>query len=394
MVENQKYGDLLFETTKNREAYAEESLIYYDIIIQSVINNPEKSNELIKSFYSKFATSNDTVTFYIIEAELNNYFKLFNYKKTLEISKKLLADFSAFYDSTEYADIKEGIVIDSLLQNEIPTSIAKIEDCFINIKKDIAGKNQLPVTGENDTTVNFIFDTGATVNVVTQTTAKKLNLKMIPNSSIKVFGGTGVANESSLAIADKIFIGNIEIRNAIFVVFADSLFSFYSGQYQINGIVGFPIFNLFEEIALTDSTAFIPKDVVKKNIEPNLFTFGPTCIISLDYKNQKFPFFFDTGFSTTYFYKNFYDIDSINFCKLEDTHVTIQGIGGYKTMKAKTIPEVDFICADKKFRFTDALIQLEYNPQNEKMNGNLGKDFMNQYEKRILSFKNAYIYFE
>src|SRR5450759_4196910 len=45
-VIHDKYGDLYEELTVNRGKYNEESLLFYDIILNSVINKPALSNDL------------------------------------------------------------------------------------------------------------------------------------------------------------------------------------------------------------------------------------------------------------------------------------------------------------------------------------------------------------
>ena len=392
LLENKNYSDLLYEITENKEAYDEDKLLYYEIVLQSVLNNPKKSNQLIRLFYEKYNIYSDTVGYNITEIEYNNFYKLADYKNRFKISKKLSEKYKPFYDSVEYAELIDN-KIDSLLGKEAPISMTMNSDCKLNIKIDIARNNVLPVKGSNDTIVDFIFDTGASVNVVSQETAKKINLRFILNSEVNIIGANGDAIKAKIAIADKIYIGDIEFKNVNFVVFADSTLTFSKG-YKMRGIIGFPVFNLFEEIVLTDSTIFIPQKSTKKEIEPNFFTYGSVCIISLKYGNKKIPFLFDTGFNTSYFYKNFYNLDSLNFNKLDVLNLTIRGLDGFKTMKGIIIPEIEFECANKKFQFKDAIIQLEYNHSHKKLNGNIGRDFIRQYEKRIINFKYSYICFE
>lgn len=59
-VIHDKYGDLYEELTVNRGKYNEESLLFYDIILNSVINKPALSNDLILKFRKQFTSANDT----------------------------------------------------------------------------------------------------------------------------------------------------------------------------------------------------------------------------------------------------------------------------------------------------------------------------------------------
>jgi hypothetical protein len=393
-VKQDKYSDLYTELSDGRTNYKEESLLFYDIIIKSVLNKPEESNQLINKFRKEFSGTDDTVNYYITHSEYNNYLKLCNYKKLKEIGSVLIDKYKYFIDSSDYIELKDDNIRYSYLLNEEVITLNKKSDTKLKVIKDLAGYTLLTVKGSNDSTVNFIFDTGANVNAITGSSAKKLNLRIIPNSKIYVMGATGARNEARIGMAEKITIGNIEIQNAEFVVFADSLFTFAGGRYVINGAIGFPIFSRFEEITYTDSTIFIPKTPTLKAGEPNMFIKSDDYILSVGYKNKKYPFFFDTGNDKTYFEKNFYTIDSSFFKTFNDTIFSFSGIGGGIHVRAKQADEITVTFSGKNFTLVKPFIEMEYQPMSRNLYGSIGKDFMNLYGKRIMSFKEARIEFE
>ena len=150
----------------------------------------------------------------------------------------------------------------------------------------------------------------------------------------------------------------------------------------------------FESILFTDSLIYIPKNpIVKANI-PNLFIKGDDYIIDVAYKNKKLPFFFDTGNSNTSFYKNMYDIDSMNFKVLKDTVFSYASVGGTITQKAKLLPRIKLDCGSKSFVLDNTYIALKKNILNPDLYGSIGKDFVNQYKSILMCFKYAYIDFE
>jgi hypothetical protein len=264
----------------------------------------------------------------LIQTEYYNYLKLLNYKKLKELSKSLIDNYERFIDPSAFVELKDDNVAYAFLENELPTMVIKNTDTEIKVLKDLAGYNLLRVKAKNDSIVDMIFDTGANVNVVSESTAKKMNLRIIPNAVVYVMGATGARNASKIAFADQGFIENIEFRNAEFIVFADSLLTFANGLYKINGVIGFPIIMRFESIRFTDSLIYIPENPVAKTDIPNLFIKGDDYIIDVAYKNKKLPFFFDTGNSNTSFYKNMYDVDSVNFKTLQDTVFSYSSVTG------------------------------------------------------------------
>ncbi len=394
LVDSKKFGELYTELSANRNTYNDKTLIYYDLILKSVLNQPEESSALIQKFREQFNKFSDTVNYNLVQTEYYNNQKLLNYKKLKELSKNLIENYKRFIDSSDFVELKDDNVAFGFLENELPTTVIKNTDTKIKVIKDLAGYNLLRVKSKNDSIVNMVFDTGANVNVVSESTAKKLNLRILPKAVVYVMGSTGTRNASKIAIADQGFIENIEFKNAEFIVFPDSLLTFANGRYKILGVIGFPIIMRFESIRFTDSLIYIPKNPSAKTNIPNLFIKGDDYIIDVAYKNRKLPFFFDTGNTNTSFYKNMYVMDSMNFKALKDTVFSHSGAGGTITEKAKLLPEIKLDCGSKSFVLNNTYIALEKNILNPDLYGNIGKDFINQYKSITMCFKYAYIDFE
>lgn len=390
-VMHDRYGDLYEELTFNRAKYKEGSLLFYDIILSSVTNKPALSNQLIGKFRKRLTSENDTVNYYLTQTEYNNYVKLCDYRKLYEIGGTLIGKYQAFADSSDYIELKDDQVRYSILKDEKPIELNKLADTKITIKRDIAGYTLLPLKSSNDSTVDFIFDTGANVNAIIESAARKLNLRIIPNSTIHVMGATGARSEAHIGIADKITLNNMEMHNVEFVIFDDRLFTFAGGRYIINGTVGFPIFSRFEEITYTDSTLFVPKTPSLMAGEPNMFIKLDDYILSVGYKGRKYSFFFDTGNMNTFFMSEFYKADPAAFVPLKDTTLTYAGVGGSSQIKAKRPAEVILNFAGKDFRLIKPFVETESEHRNKFLYGSIGKDFMGKYKTRIMSFREARI---
>jgi hypothetical protein len=393
-VMHDKYSDLYEELTANRGKYDEASLLFYDIILNSVINKPALSNDLIEKFRKEYTTLNDTVNYYLFQTEYNNYVKLCDYRNLKRIGGTLIGKYQAYADSSDYIELKDDYIRYSILENEKPIILTKLADTRVTVKKDLAGYTLLSVKSDNDSTVDLIFDTGANVNAIIESAAGKMNIREIPNSTIHVMGATGERNKAHIGIAEKITLGNIEMHNVEFVIFPDSLFTFAGGRYVINGTIGFPVFSRFEEITYTDSTIFVPKMPSLKPGEPNLFVKLDDYILSAGYKGKKYPFFFDTGNMNSYFMSEFYKIDTATFKPLKDTTLTYSGVGGSTRIKAKQPDEVILNFAGKDFRLIKPFVEFTSEHRNIFLYGSIGKDFMGMYKTRIMSFREARIEFE
>ena len=225
LVDSNKFGELYTELSANRNIYKDKTLIYYDLILKSVLNQPEESNVLIQKFREQFSKFSDTVNYNLVQTEYYNNQKLLNYKKLKELSENLINNYKRFIDSSDFVELKDDNVAFGFLENELSTTVIKNTDTKIKVIKDLAGYNLLRVKSKNDSIVNMVFDTGANVNVVSESTAKKLNLRILPKAVVYVMGSTGIRNASKIAIADQGFIEKIGFTNAEFIVFPDSLLS-------------------------------------------------------------------------------------------------------------------------------------------------------------------------
>jgi hypothetical protein len=393
-VMHDKYSDLYEELTINRGKYNEASLLFYDIILNSVTNKPVLSNQLIEKFRKQFTSTNDTVNYYLAQTGYDNYVKLCDYRNLKEIGGTLIAKYQAFIDSSDYIELIDDHIRYGILENEKPIELTKFSDTRVKIRKDLAGYTLLSLRSSNDSTVDFIFDTGANVNAIIESAARRLNVRVIPNSTIHVMGATGARSEAHIGIADKITLSNMEMHNVEFVIFADSLFTFAGGRYVINGTVGFPIFSRFEEITYTDSTLFVPKTPTLRPGDPNMFIKLDDYILSVAYKGKKYSFFFDTGNMSSFLMSEFYKIDTAIFKPLKDTVLMYSGIGGSAKIKAKQPAEVILNFAGKDFKLIKPFVEVESEHRNKFLYGSIGKDFMGMYKTRIMSFKEARIELE
>ena len=128
LVESKKFGELYTELSANRNTYNDKTLIYYDLILKSVLNQPEESNALIQKFREQFSKFSDTVNYNLVQTEYYNNQKLLNNKKLKELSKNLIENYKRFIDSSDFVELKDDNVSYGFLENELPTTVIKNTD--------------------------------------------------------------------------------------------------------------------------------------------------------------------------------------------------------------------------------------------------------------------------
>lgn len=108
----------------------------------------------------------------------------------------------------------------------------------------------------NDDEQEAVLDTGANLSVVTASAAKRLGLRMIEGeASVGASGNANVATR--LAMADRLVIAGVELHDVAFLVLDDAALSFpIPGGYQIDAIIGFPVFRALGRIRFDQAGSF------------------------------------------------------------------------------------------------------------------------------------------
>src|SRR5690606_38892242 len=146
-------------------------------------------------------------------------------------------------------DLKNTYALLKSLENTPKQEFEISEDAEFPIKKDKAGLTNLEVTF-GDKKVDFVFDTGANFSVIQKSVAEAMGLQII-QSKFMVNTASGRKVNSDLALAEKLEIGPITLRDVVFLIFEDEDLTFPPIDYEMKGILGFPITRAFEEIRIS-----------------------------------------------------------------------------------------------------------------------------------------------
>lgn len=145
---------------------------------------------------------------------------------------------------------------------------------------------------------DFIFDTGAEGNAVSEEFAKKHQIKIIADS-IETLGVTKLY--SKLGLIDSIQIGNITYKNIPVNILPPSPDDRF---FKINGILGLPFLKAVKEVKIYPSDKFlvIPyEQTLNIGIEPNIVFNNNQLCISTMIKDRNALLNFDTGSIFSYF---------------------------------------------------------------------------------------------
>src|SRR5690554_3911252 len=205
-----------------------------------------------------------------------------------------------------------------------------------------------------------------------------MNMKLIP-VDIEVGSITGGTVNAQLGISKKFRLGDIEIHNAVFLVFDDSSLYFQQIDYQINGILGFPVIEALEEIQITQDDYFIiPKSGVIENREKNMALYQLTPLIYID----EMHFTFDTGADKSMLFSTYYEQNKerIDEGDYKLTKLKYSGAGGVAETEGFKI-DFRFQLHEENISLPETILLIHPRRSEEKAYGNIGQDVIRHFNK-------------
>jgi hypothetical protein len=369
-------------------------LLLYKATLDNVFNKPEESNILLNILLEQYSKNfSDTIIKDLYSMKAQNYIRLQDYKNAYFNDSLIMSQFKNLCDSAEIDSRNDDILLYRNLTNVTKMEIIKPGDCQILLKVDMAGLYNVPVIINHDT-IDFVFDTGGNVSVITESLAIKYGIKTVGNK-VKIAGATGFKIDASIGLIN-LKLGNIEVKNSYILIFPDTSLSFAKGVYKIRGVIGFPIiYNLQEFIVKEGKMLIVPKRPEILN-NRNLALDNSYPVIMVTYKGDTLPFHFDSGASNTEFYSLFlkkYKNEILGKCKLQKTasasaggtvesetyimdSVTISAGNSKCLIKSVRILQNDLMGFDVKFQY-----------------GNFGQDYIKQFSEMKMNFASMNISF-
>lgn len=376
------------EFSKNNQ-----SLILFKATLDNVFNKPEESNQLINILLDqKPKYFNDTIVKELYFMRSQNAYMLQDYKSAYFNDSIIVNQYRNVCDSSEIEMRQFDI---SILRSIIDVPKMEInisENSMIPIRRDIAGLQNVSVTIKNDS-LDFAFDTGAEFSVIVESLARKYGVKIFEDK-VRVGTATSKIVEGHMGLSD-IKLGNIELKNVVFLVLSDSLLTFNNGLYVIKGIIGFPVIYAFKEFTIKDDEVFLVSHKNQKSIDRNFAIYGQSIRIRVIANNDTLPFLFDSGNTSTNLSSSFfarYKNEIIGKCKKEN--VETGGAGGMVKTEAFIFDSIAISAGNSILTMHSIKIYPEESMSYDKfVYGSFGQDYINKFSEMNMNFTTMNISF-
>ena len=378
-------AQMLYQTYQDELSGTERD--FTEAILDNAFNRIEASQGRIDELLNKDLP--DSLRQVLYDLNRDNAIKLYNYRGAKAAVDTLLSRYQNILTDEDVSDYQNDRALWAALEGTPPQTVTINERTDLPMAKDRAGLSTLTVSAQGDS-LNFIFDTGANLSTTSQTVARQLGMKLIP-ASIAVGSITGNKVSAALAVCEQLTLGNISLQHVVFLVMPDEALLVEPIDYQIYGILGFPVIEALGEVQITQDGHFVvPQQASAFAGDANLAMDGLTPLICLEGK----PFTFDTGANTTVLYQAFYQERQEAFdAQYPPDTISFAGAGGAISRDGYVIKHT-FDVSGRPVTLPEVQLLKEKVKPEETVYGNIGQDIISQFDTMTLNFDEMFIQFK
>ncbi|MFN4000402.1 aspartyl protease family protein [Algoriphagus sp.] len=394
LLEQKSYFKLSELLENNEGKLTERRLLYYKAFVAKAFGERMESNVHINALLAKYQNELTYTTITrLLDLKAANHLYHYEYKEAADIYTTILEDYSNVLDSTDiinYNNVKNlfGAVSDinrQIMHKHDFVKIASFRNDFNHLMTPVKS---------NGVSENFIFDTGANLSTIVESQAKKMNLTMI-EQHVDVGSSTQINVQSKLAVADSLYVGDILFENVVFLVMPDEQLTFPEINYQIHGIIGFPVIHQLAEVHLhKDGSISIPTTQKESKLK-NMFFEGLNPVVQAVSENDTLLFTLDTGAKNSELSFKYYNDHKDKIEKIGELETNERGgAGGQATVEEYMLKNFPINIGTKSTKLAKIPVTLEEYEFNKYFDGNLGQDVLTQFNTLIINFKHMYVDFE
>lgn len=362
---------------------------YFAGMLANRTNHVEESVEQLSKVLPAIREARPDRAKEALETLADDYMKTFRYSDAARTLDDLVAHFSAQYQPKELQSTKDTAEIVKILRETPPQTIEWHGVVTLKTARN-------PIHSLNaDLTVNgvqgpWLLDTGANLSLVTKSFAERLGLQLLPGASRTQAGLTGIENPLRIGLLPTLELGGATLHNVVLMVLDDANLniSMGKGSYQINGIIGYPVFQALGRITFLHDGEFRAGDASEPaGRGARMFMKELTPIVQCEVEGKMLPFGFDTGASSTDLLLKYAETFHGETKSWKRAKSKSAAAGGAVKRKVYVQPEVKFGIGDKVVTLKKVTIYRSSTESNrDELYGNLGQDVVENFASFTLDF--------
>ena len=321
-----------------------------------------------------------------LETLADDYTKSFRYAEAARTYDDLLANFAGQLDR---GGTKDDSDLAHLMQGVPAQTITLQGPVRLKTERNPIGSlvTELTVNGVRG---RWLLDTGANQTVVTRSFGRELGLKPLPGSAKTGSGITGIANPLQVAVLPTLQMGGATVKNVVVLMLEDASLKVGTGKhaYQINAILGYPVFQALGTITFLHSGEFEAGDAAQRLATgTRMYMRRLTPVIECGVEGNELPFTFDTGASETDLSIRYYEQFRRKAGSWQQRERQSSGAGGTVKRKVYVQPRLVLTVGDKTATLKNvSIFSTRMNSGIDELYGNLGQDLVAGFESFTLDF--------
>jgi predicted aspartyl protease len=236
------------------------------------------------------------------------------------------------------------------------------------------------------------FDSGMDISFISEAEANRLSLSIHQvGASSLLDGASGNDVPIRYAVADRLTVGDIELRHVVFLVARNDAMPFVELPRDKQGILGIPLLVAFGTMRWNrDRVLHLGTDRDRPDAKPNMCFHDVELLVEGTFHSQPISAWIDTGSSKTYLTQRFaHRFPDVTQLGEKGASVRLRGIGGSTDVKVITLPAISFRVGGADLAIRPAKVL----PGDERVDREwydiwLGMDLLGQMGEVSLDFKS------
>jgi predicted aspartyl protease len=363
---------------------------YFAGILANRLNHVTESIRLLNLAIPSLRASRPDRAAIALQALFDDYNKSFQYAEAAQVDDDLLSHFSNQLNPAQLQSTKDDAGVAHILSGAPPQTITWDGPVRLKTERDPLGDVDTNLT-VNGVQGPWLLDTGANISVVSKSFAQRLGLRPLPGVSQTQAGLTGIENPLRVALLPTLQMGGATLHNVVVMVLDDASMNvgFGKHKYQINAVIGYPVFQALGAITFLHDGELVAGDTNPQS-QPGaqMYMKGLSPIIECRVEGVDLPFSFDTGANGTVLYERYYN----RFRNESGTWIKAKnktfGAGGDVKRKVYLQPQLNLGIGDKSAVLKRITIYtVGTGTDTDDLYGNLGQDVVANFNSFTLNFK-------
>jgi predicted aspartyl protease len=324
-----------------------------------------------------------------LEALADDYNKSFRYGDAARSYDDLLAHFANQMSGPQLQGTKDDAGVAHLLRGAPAQTIAWQGPTRLKTGRNPIGSVVTDLT-VNGVRGPWLLDTGANVSVVSRSFARRIGVKPLPGFGQTMAGITGIENPLQAAVLPTLQMGGATLHNVVVLILDDANLKISMGKqaYQINAIVGYPVFQALGAITFSHAGGFEAGDTARRSATgTRMYMKLLMPVIECGVEDHDLPFSFDTGASGTNLSIRYYERFRGEAGMWKKGENKSFGAGGLRRREIYLQPKLDLVVGDKTATLRRVpIFTVRMGSDIDELYGNLGQDLVAGFESFTLDF--------